>query len=167
MLEDLLTITNNEKSNTMTWQLCPDVMELVGHEVLKIREVVYQNKTKYDSVVRTMQDMFRRTYNLRLQSPLRQHWGSADRSDHWDTFISDFKVHMYEVYLIGKFSRSSFSSSLVNADNGDVFYHQLSRGWGWGYKLNVDDDWYTPESEEIKFEIYGPWEKTYAGLMSL
>ena len=147
--------------------LCPHVMELVGQEVSQCREV-NQNIAKYDSVVASMRDMFRRTYNLRRSVDVG--WdvarGSADRSDHWDTFISDFKVRMYELYLIGKIRRH-LRGRLQAVINGDVFYHQLSRGWGWGYKLNVEDNWYTPESGEIRLEIYGPWENTYEGFMEM
>jgi hypothetical protein len=148
--------------------LCYDVLDLVGQEVSLCRGV-YQNKKRYDSVVASMRDMFRRTYNLRrsvvVGCDVARCSDDQCSADHWDTFISDFKVRMYELYLIGKIRRHQQGHGAVI--NGDVFYHQLSRGWGWGYKLNVEDDWYTPESEEIRLEIYGPWENTYEGFMEM
>ena len=166
--------------------LCPDVMELVGQEVLKVR-VVYQNVAKYDSVVAVMQDMFTRTYNLSREEPFNQcvrlavgegsgHKPPVVPRNHWDTFISDFKVLMYEIYLVRKFRRHHIKIICQNAEvrlghglpiSSDVFGQQLSRGWGWGYKLNVEDDWYSPESEEIRTETYGLWENSYEGFMEM
>ena len=146
--------------------LCYDVMELVGQEVPRCREV-RMNIAKYDSVVASMRDMFTRTYNLRRSVVVGLDVARGS-DDHWDTFISDFKVHMYELYLFGRVRRHQQGhGSVINGGEDDVFYHQLSRGWGWGYKLNVEDDWYTPETEEIRFEIYGPWENTYEGFMEM
>jgi len=137
--------------------LCPDVMELVGQKVSQCREV-YQNKSKYDAVVRTMKDAFRggaqRSYieefddyeqYLDNQSP-GTNYSSYD--DHHNTFISDFK----EPYGV-------LQSPELRGSNLDINIRSLNGKWsnGWGGRSG-SAGWTSPATARgvmVRYEIYG------------
>ena len=152
--------------------LCYDVMELVGREVLKVREV-YQNIAKYDSVVGTMGDMFREAYGHQTFSDedyedydavsdeyeqccddqsLDPNYSSHD--EHNNTFISDFKDCMYEFRTSASARNGTFLHPELMGSNRDMC-GKWSNGWG---GRSGSAGWTSPATARgvmIRYEIYG------------
>jgi hypothetical protein len=113
--------------------LCYDVMELVGQEVSRCREV-RMNIAKYDAVVRTMNDTFRESYGHQdarrsyyeefgeyehywdNQSPDPDPHSSHD--EHHETFISDFKDCIHELWTAPPELRGSNLDMCAKWSNG-------------------------------------------------
>ena len=100
--------------------LCYDVMDLVGQEVSLCR-AVYQNKTKYDSVVSSMRDVCWEAYYYGTNDPysIEEYHEEAEYDteelyldDYYEesygtSFISDFKNCIYEYWAVPQELRSN------------------------------------------------------------
>jgi len=106
----LLRKHNNKRNNQTMTELCFDVMELVGQEVMNIRDVS-MNKAKYNSVMWVLQGVFCEAYcygdghegscqdgdcNLALCVTC---FGANDYKEPYTaSFISTFKDCLYEYW---------------------------------------------------------------------
>jgi hypothetical protein len=132
----------------MSYTLCDDIIEVVGQEVLKIRE---QHK-RYRMVVYWMKDMIRDARDR----PSRQ---LID--DHDNTFISDFKECILEDSEKVDFICATWGWSRAYGNFGyrqGRLQIQMSRSWDGRVQREINTHWY-PEGEisqieKIRSEIY-------------
>jgi hypothetical protein len=138
--------------------LCPDVMELVGQEVLKVREVS-MNIARYNSVVCVMKDTFREVYKYVgcHYSVGGCHYSVRDElcmdaESYGSSFISDFKKCIYDYLMYDYLVSERWSTS-----------EKWSRGWGPYYEYSMTNERLYAEvptaneirAANIRFEIYG------------